>query len=161
MIVNVSKTRAFRSSIICCLLLFVAPVSLFAQDAISGRFSTRYEVFSAVGGRIWTGRDAGIEAAVGTLISSFTLNAGVFFPAPSLFNDTRPSWTVLLTYFKGADGRWFGLSGMYGLLQLGTEGLHMFVRGGASLMMKSALGQSSNLNFYPLPAFDVGLSWGF
>ncbi len=140
-----------------------------AQDAISGHFTARYDLHAgvglpsglSVGARIWTGRDAGIEVSAGTLIYSWTLSAGIYFPAPSLFADTRPSWTLLGTYYRGGDAIWYGISGMYGLLQLGISGMHAYIRAGASLMIKSAAGPNSGFLFYPLPAFDVGLSWGF
>jgi len=153
-------------------LLIVATISSTparAQDAIPGHFRARYDLHAgiglpsglSVGARLWTGRDAGVEVAAGTLISAWTLNAGVYFPAPSLFADTRPSWTLLGTYYRGGDAIWYGISGMYGLLQLGISGVHGYIRGGASLMIKSAAGPNSGFLFYPLPAFDVGLSWGF
>lgn len=150
-------------------LLMIAQGQLRAQDAIAHHFTAHYEAFLgaglpaglSVGGRLWTGRDAGIELGVGTLISAFTFSAGVDFSAPSLFADTRPSWTLLGTYYRGADARWIDISAMYGLLQLGLTGLHMYARGGASLLIKSSIGPNAGLLFYPLPAFDVGLSWGF
>ena len=151
------------------LLIVLVTCDAHAQDAVSGAFTTRYDIHLgvgipsglAIGGRMWTGRDAGIELSIGTLVAALSFDAGVYFPAPSILGDIRPSWTVLASYYRGSDARWYGLSAMYGLLQLGNVGMHAYIRGGASLVMKSNLATASKVLFYPLPAFDVGLSWGF
>ena len=155
-------------SALSALMMLYAVRESRAQDAASlPHFQTRFDLHAgfglpsgfSFGGRILTGRDAGIEASVGTLLAAFTLNAGFNFPAPSLFEGTRPSWSLLGTYFKGQDAGWYGITGMYGLMQLGLSGLHTSLRVGASLLIKRA--PDGSVLLYPYPAIELGLAWGF
>ena len=128
-------------------------------------FHPYYEVHAGVGlpvglgigARAWILPGAGVEASLGTLITTLTLTGGINLPAPSLFETTRMSWSLLGSYFKSVDANWYGVTASYGLLQVGITGFHLFGRIGAGLMFK----QINGVLVYPFPSFDLGAAWTF
>lgn len=153
------------ASIGVALFVSISCSSVHAQGEAEKPFHTIYEVHSGIGllsgfnigGRIQPWSGLGFEASAGLLLLSPTLTAGIDLPAPKIFEGTRPSWSILGTYFNSSDARWYGVSATYGLLQVGARGLHAYGRIGASLMVK----QTAVALVYPLPCFDIGLAWTF